>query len=322
MNRFASVAGETVSHATAMLRPGAPRGSPRVDDRRRRGDDIGPVAPDRPEQRLRLQVMHRIGSELVAELPHGPAGQRLDLRVRVAQRPAEPRREDPPVVVLPRAHQPDEHEVADAWSPGSVACRRWAVTAARRRMLAAHGPLADDHRAVPDPRRGAHPADHRGRARARRSRPPAGTCSTLHARGRPDRPPHRLRHRRDEPRPVGRDPARRRELRRQPQLVRVPRGASSTCSRSATSSRPTRAGPRRRSCSRRVGGAGQGHPQQHPLRHDPGQRRVHRRRGASTSSIAEGAPAGARSPVQGEHGRRQRSTRCSPSAAPTCRSWS
>ena len=78
-----------------------------------------------------------------------------------------------------------------------------------------------------------------------------GRLQPVHAarRGRADRPAHRLRHRRDVARAVGGHPARRRDLRRLAVVVPLPRARSRTCSRSATSSRPTRAAPPRRSSS-------------------------------------------------------------------------
>ncbi len=65
--------------------------------------------------------------------------------------------------------------------------------------------------------------------------------------------------------------------------ARRPGSRSSTrcrsCSRSGTSSRPTRAARPRGSSSPSIGGPGQGRPEQHPLRHDARERRVHGRRG-------------------------------------------
>ena len=60
--------------------------------------------------------------------------------------------------------------------------------------------------------------------------------------------------------------------------------------------------------------AGQGHPQQHPLRHDPRQRRVHRRRGRRPGH-PRGRRPGGDPPVQGQHGRRPRSRRSSTARA-------
>ena len=185
-----------------------------------------------------------------------------------------------------------------------------------RRILAGDGPLADDHRAVPDPRGRAHPTDHRGRARAgprgRRLEPvraPRG--------GRPHRPPDRLGHRGDEPRPVGRDPARRRELRRQPELVRLPRGGPGAVP--VPPRHPDPPGPRRGEdpvLGRRR--PGQGRAQQHPLRHDPRQRRVHAARRRSTSRSPR--PAGpTRSTRSRATSTSRRSSASSPSAPTTCR---
>ena len=47
----------------------------------------------------------------------------------------------------------------------------------RGAILRSHGPAADDHRAVPHPRRRAHPASPRATSARRRSRRPASTCS-------------------------------------------------------------------------------------------------------------------------------------------------
>ncbi len=52
-----------------------------------------------------------------------------------------------------------------------------------------------------------------------------------------------------------------------------------------------------------IGGAGQGDPQQHPLRHDPGERRGDRRRGGGPGHRG-GPPPRGRAPVQGQHGPR------------------
>ena len=60
---------------------------------------------------------------------------------------------------------------------------------------------------------------------------------------------------------------------------------------------------------------GQGRPEQHPLRHDPGERRVHRGARRSTSSSPEGRDPASDPPVQGQHGRRGAGARCSTSAA-------
>ena len=52
-----------------------------------------------------------------------------------------------------------------------------------------------------------------------------------------------------------------------------------------------------------VGGPGLDHPEQHPLRHHPGQHRVHRRAGSRPAHPGR-APASGAAPVQGQHGRR------------------
>ena len=87
-----------------------------------------------------------------------------------------------------------------------------------------------------------------------------------------------------------------------PQLVRVPRGRPGPVPVQARHPHPP--GPRGREDpvhgDRR---AGQGHPQQHPLRHDPRQRGVHGRRGRRPRH-RRGPPAVADPPVQGEHGHR------------------
>ncbi len=71
-------------------------------------------------------------------------------------------------------------------------------------------------------------------------------------RGRADRPAHRLRHRRDVVGAVGRDHAGRRDLRRQPLLLPLPRRGPGPDRASSTSSRRTRAAPPSASCSTRV----------------------------------------------------------------------
>ena len=120
--------------------------------------------------------------------------------------------------------------------------------------------------------------------------------------GRADRPAHRLGHRRDEPRPVGRDPARRRVLRRLAVVLRVPGRRARAVPVRARDPHPPGPGGREDPLQR-PRGAWEGGAEQHALRHHPGQRRVHRGAGRRPGHRGGPRPAG-RPPVQGQHGRR------------------
>ena len=156
---------------------------------------------------------------------------------------------------------------------------RHALRAGRLRVPSRHdlARVPHDHRAVPYPLGRATP-DHlprgaRGRDPRRRLQPfqPA-------RRRRPDRPAHRFRDGRDVARSVGRDPARRRELRWLAVVLRVPRRGARPVPVRARHPDPSGAGGREDPLHR-ARGTGQGGPQQHALRHDARERRVHRRRG-------------------------------------------
>jgi hypothetical protein len=87
---------------------------------------------------------------------------------------------------------------------------------------ATHGALANDHRALPDQERRADPDDDRRGARGEAPRRGLEPVQPARRR-RAHRPADRLGHGRDESRAVGRHPARRRELRRLPVVVPLPR---------------------------------------------------------------------------------------------------
>ena len=136
-------------------------------------------------------------------------------------------------------------------------------------------------------------------------------------RRRADRPADRLGHRCDVARSVGRDPARRRELRGLAVVVRLPRrrpGALPVHARDPDAPRAGRGedpvlGDRR---------TGQGRSEQHALRHDARERRVHGRGGGRP-----GDPRGTTALAGASRSRAtwtsRRWTRCWPSAPPTCR---
>ena len=182
--------------------------------------------------------------------------------------------------------------------------------------------LPHHHRALPHPLRRAA-ADDDARASA------ASTCAgrvvqplPAARRARPDRPAHRLRHRRDEPRPVGRDPARRRVLRRVAVVLRVRRRGARAVPLRARDPRPP--GPRgredpvlraRRARARSSRTTRTSTPRA-PTSRRPGPEAV-------DLVIAEGTGPGARAPVQGQHGPRRARAPCSRAGARTCRaSWS
>ena len=109
-------------------------------------------------------------------------------------------------------------------------------------------------------------------------------------------------HRRDVERPVGGHPARRRELRRLAVLVPVPGGRPGAVPVRARDPHPPGAG-RREDPVHRHRRPGQGHPEQHPLRHHAGQRRGDGSGGRRPRDRG-GARPGRSAPVQGEHGPR------------------
>ena len=155
------------------------------------------------------------------------------------------------------------------------------------------------HRAVPHPLGGAHADNDHGRAVGSH---PCGRIQPVQpARGRrTDRPAHRLGDRRHVARPVGRDPARRRELRRIAVVVHLPgRGAEPlpVQARDPDPSGPgCREDPLQRDRRRGKGGA-----EQHALRHDPRQRRIHRGRGGGPRDPRGPRPLRGAS-LQREHG--------------------
>ena len=153
----------------------------------------------------------------------------------------------------------------------------------------------------------AAPRDRRGRAQP--VQPPR--------RRRPRGPAHRFRDRGDEPRPVGRDPARRRVVCGLALLVRLPGGRAGALPVRARHPDPPGARGREDPVlgHRRTG---QGDPEQHPLRHDPGERRGDRRRGGRPRDRGR-PPSRGRAPVQGQHGPRPAGGRFSRLGAPTCR---
>ena len=112
------------------------------------------------------------------------------------------------------------------------------------------------------------------------------------------------------PGPVGRAPARRRELRRARRRGSASSRACRTCSRSRTSSRPTRVAPAEKILFTVIGGPGKVIPNN---THFDTTRANVEASGAEAVDlvIPEGLDPRRAAPVQGEHGRRARSTRCS-----------
>ena len=106
--------------------------------------------------------------------------------------------------------QVDRPDVVDRSRPAAGRARPRPVAAIAAGLCSAGDRLPDDHRALPDPLGRADPA-HDARPSARRPLATAGLQPVRPPRRRrPDRPADRFRHRRDEPRPVGGHPARRR----------------------------------------------------------------------------------------------------------------
>ena len=156
--------------------------------------------------------------------------------------------------------------------------------------------------ALQDQDGGAPQDDH---ARGARGRDPRGRLQHVPAeeRGRVHRPAHRLRHERDERPPVGRHDARRRGLRRQPQLL-PPRGGGPGDLRLQVPGADA-PGPRRRAPAQPdADQAGRRDPRQHVLHDDPpppgARRRALRRR-----HHRRGARPGERAPLQGQRRPRQ-----------------
>ncbi len=157
------------------------------------------------------------------------------------------------------------------------------------------------HRAVPDPlRRTVAYHDSGGAARCDRRR----RLQPLRParRRRADRPVDRLWHRRDVARSVGRDPARGRELRGLAVVVHLPRGRSGAVPVHARDPDAPGAGRREDPVlgDRR---SGQGRTEQHALRYDACERRVHGR-GGGRPRDPRGTSAITGTSLQGEHGPR------------------
>ena len=180
-----------------------------------------------------------------------------------------------------------------------------------------HGRLPHRHRAVPDPRRRAHLAVDARRARGVGAR--GGLQPVQPARRRrPHRPAHRLGHGRDEPGPVGGDPARRRVLRGLAVVVRVRGRGPGPLRLHPRRSPRTRGAPRRRSSSRRSAGPGTSSPTT-PTSTRPGRTSRRRAPRASTSSSPRARPAEP-APLQGQHGRRRARGAARGARPTTCRS--
>ena len=199
-------------------------------------------------------------------------------------------------------------------------------------LPAGSAPTADDHdggtdeRATPpqlggalqDQDGGAPQDDH---ARGARGRHPRGRLQHLPAaqRGRLHRPAHRLRHDRDERPPVGRHDARRRGLRREPQLLPSRSGRPGDLRLHAPGADAP--GPRRRAPAQPdADQARRRDPRQHVLHHHPpppgaGRRPLRRR------DHRRGPRPHQRAPLQGRRRPRQAadgsSTRSAPSTSPT-----
>ena len=183
----------------------------------------------------------------------------------------------------------------DASAPRKVCAR--CVESAPTTLPRNHAP--PHHRAFPHQGRRADPDDDLPRARPHpegRALQPVRRAS----RRRGHRSAHRLRDGRYERRAMGRDDARRRVVRRRPELLPLRRRGAIADRDALRVSHPS--GARRRAHPvRRHAAGGQGRPVQRALRHDPGQRRGRWRDGPGPVEVGR---AGRARPVRRRHGHR------------------
>ena len=247
--------------------------SSRSTDRRRRVHDVQPDV-GHAEQRLRLEVVHQVRSSSSRSsftLTCRPVP-RCPRPSPASASPASPRG-------APRRRLARPHRARRARSQrGHLGhLRVWRRRPSGARMLAAMDrwqTIIEPFRIkVVEPIRLTTRGRARGGARGGRLQPVQPP-----RRGRAHRPADRLRDRRDEQRPVGRRSSAATRATPAARLVRVPRGGPATCSRSGTSSRPTRAAPPRGSCSRASAGRARS-SRTTPTSTPPAPTSSHRRRG-------------------------------------------